>query len=389
MIKKIVVYTGSKKDFHKFIDKSINQGEKKLAFMELIQQYNARLRPSESGIRESTLRQRISVENCIVEADDYGSVLDHVLANFVNIVCTNHDIDTLYMHNPPKRVLGSLEAYASSKEGCLMEYKTTSYRSITKVNLKKIYENLNSEILGQDDCKKQLISGLYKNIKSNTNKPSVLLLYGPSGVGKTQSAKNISKTLGGDLLRIQFSMMQTNEAYNYVYGAEHSHSSFARDLQGRETNIVLIDEFDKVNPGFYNAFYELFDDGMYVDTNYIVDCRKTTFILTSNFSSEKEIKKVLGAAMFSRIGSFVKYEEIGKDEKLEIIRKWYSKILEHLDTEDQDYINHQNILEWFEENVGRYNNIRLMKSRMENAIYDSLAERLIHSVNKGKYVQWR
>lgn len=384
MIEKIIVFTGSKKDFHKFVDKSISQDEEKLAFMELIQQYNARLRPSESGIRESTLRHRVSVENCIVEADDYGSVLDHVLANFVNIVCTNHDIGTLYIHNPPKRVLGSLEAYASNEEECMIEYKVTSYRSITKVNLKKIYENLNGEILGQDDCKKQLISGLYKNIKSKTNKPSVLLLYGPSGVGKTQSAKNVSKTLGGELLRIQFSMMQTNEAYNYVYGAEHSHSSFARDLQGRETNIVLIDEFDKVNPGFYNAFYELFDDGMYVDTNYIVDCRKTTFILTSNFSSEEEIKQVLGPAMFSRIGSFVRYEEIGNDEKLEIIKKWYSAILEQLDKEDREYISHQNILEWFKENVSRYNNIRLMKSRMENAIYDILADRLIQSVNKGE-----
>lgn len=386
MIEKIIIYTGSKKDFHKFVDKTISQDEEKLAFMELIQQYNARLRPSESGIRESALRNRVSVENCIVEADDYGSVLDHVLSNFVNIVCTNHDIGTLYIHNPPKRVLGSLEAYASSVEECLIEYKKTSYRSITKAKLKRIYENLNNEILGQDECKKQLISGLYKNIKSNTNRPSVLLLYGSSGVGKTQSAKNISKTLGGELLRIQFSMMQTNEAYNYVYGAEHSHSSFARDLQGRETNIVLIDEFDKVNPGFYNAFYELFDDGMYVDTNYIVDCRKTTFILTSNFSSEEEIKRILGPAMFSRIGSFVKYEEIGNDEKLEIIKKWYSTILKQLDTDDQEYIDHQSILEWFTENVSRYNNIRLMKSRMENAIYDSLAERLIQSENKNKLV---
>ena len=278
--------------------------------------------------------------------------------------------------------MGSLEAYASSEEECLIEYKATSYRSITKTNLKKIYESLNREILGQDECKKQLISGLYKNIKSKTCKPSVLLLYGPSGVGKTQSAKNISKTLGGELLRVQFSMMQTNEAYNYVYGAEHSHSSFARDLQGRETNIVLIDEFDKVNPGFYNAFYELFDDGMYVDTNYIVDCKKTTFILTSNFNSEEEIKRVLGPAMFSRIGSFVKYEEIGNSEKLEIIEKWYGSLMEQLDKEDQEYIGKQNILKWFKENVGRYNNIRLMKSRMENAIYDSLADRLIQSINK-------
>ena len=87
------------------------------------------------------------------------------------------------------------------------------------------------------------------------------MLYGPSGVGKTESAKSISKTMGGELLRIQFSMMQTTEAYNYVFGAEHSKGSFARDMMARESNVILIDEFDKVNPAFYNAFYELFDEG--------------------------------------------------------------------------------------------------------------------------------
>lgn len=66
--------------------------------------------------------------------------------------------------------------------------------------------------------------------------------------------KSISKTMGGELLRIQFSMMQTTEAYNYVFGAEHSKGSFARDMMARESNVILIDEFDKVNPE--NAIFD-------------------------------------------------------------------------------------------------------------------------------------
>ena len=58
---------------------------------------------------------------------------------------------------------------------------------------------------------------MYRLITKTNNKPVVLMLYGPSGVGKTESAKSISKTMGGELLRIQFSMMQTTEAYNYVF----------------------------------------------------------------------------------------------------------------------------------------------------------------------------
>lgn len=72
-------------------------------------------------------------------------------------------------------------------------------------------------------------------------------------------------------------MMQTAEAYNYVFGAEHSKESFAKDMMARESNVILIDEFDKVNPSLYNAFYELFDEGHYVDTNYDVNLGQAIF----------------------------------------------------------------------------------------------------------------
>ena len=150
-------------------------------------------------------------------------------------------------------------------------------------------------------------------------KGKFIVMSGPSGVGKTETAKSISKSLGGELLRIQFSMMQTAEAYNYVFGAEHSKNSFARDMMGRESNVVLIDEFDKVNPNFYNAFYELFDEGRYVDSNYDVDLKKTIFICTCNFMSEQEIKRALGPAMFSRIGCCIEYKDLTKVQKAIII----------------------------------------------------------------------
>ena len=68
-------------------------------------------------------------------------------------------------------------------------------------------------------------------------------------------------------------------------------------MLGRESNVILIDEFDKVNPIFFNAFYELFDEGKYVDSNYNVDLEDTIFLCTCNFNSEEEIKRILGPAM--------------------------------------------------------------------------------------------
>jgi len=372
MIKKIVIFNGSKRDFEKVIKERISKEDNTIPFMDLIQHYNARLRPNESGVGENALSRKIEVDNCIVRAEDYGSVLEHVLSNFVGIIALNHDVGTLYVQNPPKRVRKSLESYLDN-----IEYISSDYMEICREDLKTIYNNLRIDILGQEKCKKQIMSGLYRTVTKGNDKPVVLMLYGPSGVGKTETAKSISKSLGGKLLRIQFSMMQSNEAYNYIFGAEHSKGSFARDMMGRESNVVLIDEFDKVNPIFYNAFYELFDEGKYVDSNYEVDLKNAFFLCTCNFMSENEIKKVLGPAMYSRIGCCIEYMDLTVEQKNIIIEKWYDEIMEKLNEEEKNFIDNTDVLEWFKENANRYDNIRLLKTRLENAIYNELTEEYV------------
>lgn len=357
------------------LNERVSDLDQSIPFMELIQHYNARLRPNESGVKESALYQKIEIDECIVRSDDFGSVLEHVLSNFVNIVTLNHDINTLLVHNPPKRVMNSLQ----NAFGEDIEYLASEYFSIDRKKLKEIYSSLTKDILGQIDCKKQLISGLYKLKSAHSEKPAVLMMYGPSGVGKTETAKTISRVFGGDLLRIQFSMMQTNEALAYVFGSEHSKSSFAKDMLARETNIILIDEFDKVPEIFYNAFYELFDEGRYVDSNYNVELKNTIFLCTCNFGSEDEIKKVLGPAMFSRIGCCIEYKELSLADKCIIIDNWYKKILSDLEHDEQLVINDTNILTWFKENASRYDNIRILKTKLENAIYDKLSDEYIIS----------
>lgn len=378
MTNRIVVFDGSRKDFEAMIKAEISEDDVTITFMELIQHYNARIRPSESGVKESSLNKIIKVDNCIVRSDDYASVLEHALSNFVNIVTLNHNINTLYIQNPPRRVRQSLKAAYGDE----IEYHQSNYPRISRDILKDVFTDLEASIQGQEDCKKQLISGIYRLTTESKQKPVVLMLYGPSGVGKTESAKSISKTLGGSLLRVQFSMMQTNEAYNYVFGSEHSKSSFAKDMLSRESNVILIDEFDKVNPTFYNAFYELFDEGKYVDTNYEVNLGQAIFLCTCNFNNEQEIKKVLGPAMFSRIGCCIEYSELSAEQKKTIIGKWYEEVVSSLKDDEKDIIRNTDILDWFQDNAERYDNIRILKTKLENAIFDKLADVFIlHPTN--------
>ena len=116
MVDRIIVFYGSRRDFEEIVEQETEDFEEVIPFMELIQHYNARLRPNESGVGEDGLYHRIDVEACVVRADDYASVLEHVLSNFSNIVSLNHDIELLLIQNPPKRVRASLEAYYDNIE---------------------------------------------------------------------------------------------------------------------------------------------------------------------------------------------------------------------------------------------------------------------------------
>lgn len=60
-----------------------------------------------------------------------------------------------------------------------------------------------------------------------------------------------------------------------------------------------------------------------------------------------------------------------------IIRAWYDKVIERLEEDEKKAIEDTDILEWFLKNVDRYDNIRLLKTKLENAIYNELTNKFI------------
>ena len=66
-------------------------------------------------------------------------------------------------------------------------------------------------VIGQERAKKKLLQAIYPLVDGKQSKPVVILLYGDSGLGKTESAQYMAELMGGKLLRKQFSMYQNND----------------------------------------------------------------------------------------------------------------------------------------------------------------------------------
>lgn len=366
----MVVFFGPDKAFENLVEIRTSENEVTVGYLDSVRVYNSRIRATELASQGTKYSIPDEVDNCVVRANDFGSVLGHVISSFAAILEEAYDIGTLFVQNPPARALGSLRAAHSEDQVEEIRYE---YRKVEKGDLPKIYSSLLEDVLGQEESKKAIITSLYSLSVMSDERPSVLLLYGPSGVGKTETAKCLSESLGGGLTRIQFSMMQTTEAYDYLFGAEHSKASFARDLLKRESNVVLIDEFDKVKPVLYNMFYQLFDEGYFVDTNYEVDMRNSLFLLTSNFASEREARRAMGPAMFSRISGCIQFEDLSTEDKAAIAKNRYKQVYDRLCEDDKATIAASDILPWFVENADRYDNMRTMKNKVEKAIFELLS----------------
>lgn len=273
-------------------------------------------------------------ERVVAWSSDYASLNDHVIANFVGLV-RSIDTDSLYLHNPPASIHSQLERVFS------IEVKRYDYPVVTRGTLVSFCEGFTDHLVGQAAVKEKLLAALYPLTRSERSKPVVMMFYGPSGVGKTETAHFVNGLLGGKLLRKQFSMFHNDEFASYVFGGKHSERSFAHDLLDRESGVILIDEFDKANPVFHSAFYQLFDSGVFEDKNYIVELGRSLIICTSNYQTENEIRNDLGDALYSRFDSLVRFKSISKSEIREVINRIVDGRMLELSSEERAVLDPQ------------------------------------------------
>ena len=362
----ITIYFGPKVAFEKVIP---NNSKKIHGLMELIRQSDKKRNIIYLNEIKEDKEKKEKIEVLVGKSEEYSMIKEEALNDFVTIL-EEYKIEDMYFQNPPKLIFEMLKKSYKKKEIKIeyFEFKDIDEKIILEINSK-----FDTKIIGQNNVKEKLLINLYSNIKKLKTKPLILMFYGPSGVGKTETAKYLSEILGEKLFRKQFSMYQNNSFFDYVFGEKHGISSLARDLLNRESNVILCDEFDKAESTFYSAFYQLFDEGILIDKNYEVKLKNSIIICTSNYRNLLDIKKKLGEAIYSRFDDFIEFKTINYNDMANIAKQMYEKNLIKLNLEEQKIIEESKIFNTIIDNIKKFYNVR----QLEKIIIQLIAKELL------------
>jgi len=187
--------------------------------------------------------------------------------------------------------------------------------------LKTLERDLKAVVFGQDKAIEVLASAI-KMARSglgNAQKPIGSFLFsGPTGVGKTEVARQLAYTLGIELIRFDMSEYMERHAVSRLIGAPPGYVGF--DQGGLLTEaiskqpycVLLLDEIEKAHPDIFNILLQVMDHGTLTDNNgRKADFRNVTIIMTTNAGAESISKTSIGFTQSSSAG-----DEMGDIKRL-------------------------------------------------------------------------
>ena len=310
----------------------------------------------EKETQEVEKKPKIKIENFVINSDEYSGVREHVIINFANFIA-NMDIENMYIQNPPLQISEQLHRLYDLQN--IIKVVRQPYSKITKAVIQKFNKEYDDKIIGQEKAKGEVLQSLNPLMNDKQKKPAVVLFYGDTGIGKTETANYLSELLNGKLMRKQFSMYQNNNFATYLFGGTNNEGSFAKDLLDRDSNVILLDEFDKANPVFHSAFYQLFDEGVYEDKNYKVNLDYAIIICTSNYKTKGEIIEHLGSAIYNRFDAVIHFQNLSVDAKTKITEMTINEISASFKEDDIEI--EQSILEKLKKQAIACTNVREIK----------------------------
>ncbi|EAI7620392.1 AAA family ATPase [Campylobacter coli] len=246
--------------------------------------------------------------------------------------------------------------------GILSKWTGISVQKILTSEKQKFLEvekHLKESVIGQDKA----LSALARAIKRNKaglnadNKPiGSFLFLGPTGVGKTQSAKALAKFLFDDekaMIRFDMSEFMEKHSVSRLLGAPPGYvgheegGELTEAVRRKPYSVLLFDEVEKAHKDVFNILLGILDDGRATDSKGVtVDFKNTIIILTSNIASsaimnlsgkeqedavKNELKNFFKPEFLNRLDDIITFNPLGKDEAYEIVKLLFKDLQKSLE----------------------------------------------------------
>ena len=226
-----------------------------------------------------------------------------------------------------------------------------------------VEEELNKDVVGQSKATHAVSRAIKRNKAglSQSNSPiGSFLFLGPTGVGKTQTAKTLAKFLfdsEDSMIRIDMSEYMEKHAVSRLVGAAPGYVGYEEGGQLTEAvrrkpySVVLFDEVEKAHPDVFNMLLQVLDDGRLTDNKGVtVDFTNTIIILTSNIASDKiinnqnsdeldnivmgELKQAFKPEFLNRLDDIVIFNALGQEQIVDIVDIFFSEISKKVESRD-------------------------------------------------------
>jgi ATP-dependent Clp protease ATP-binding subunit ClpA len=316
--------------------------------------------------------------------------------------------------NKKKKVIGTKEI-----EDVISKVARIPAKNINKDDrnsLKTLERDLKAVIFGQDKAINSLSSAI-KMARSGLGPESrpigSFLFSGPTGVGKTEVAKQLAYTLGIELIRIDMSEFIERHSISKLIGAPPGYVGYdnggllTEQINKNPHAVLLLDEIEKAHPDIFNILLQVMDNGTLTDSNgRKTDFRNITIIMTTNAGAEAlskvdfgfthteksgeeqiEIKKIFSPEFRNRLDAIVSFGSLGNNIILKVVDKFLMQLENQLHDKKVDATFTKKLKDYlaktgFDPQMGA----RPMARLIQDTIRKSLADQLLFGklVNGGE-----
>ena len=273
-------------------------------------------------------------------------------------------------------------------------------------SLKNLERDLKAVIFGQDKAIETL-SNAIKMSRSGIgpiDRPIGSFLFsGPTGVGKTEVARQLAYTLGIELIRIDMSEYMERHSVSKLIGAPPGYVGYdqggilTEQVNKNPYSVLLLDEIEKANPEIFNILLQVMDNGILTDSNgRKTDFRNVTIIMTTNAGAEvlsksnfgftqtkntgdenSEIKKVFSPEFRNRLDATVSFTSLNNEIILKVVDKFLIQLETQLHDKKVDASFTQDLKNYlaksgFDEQMGARPMARLIQDTIRKALADEL-----------------